>query len=190
MGVDITLYLEIKRQEQWHRLSLVSPCAEPGEDTEGYSCRYYHFEPVISEAPSLISKDMTALSEEARASLEQEEPGVILGFGVFMFEDLDRYCESLEKTMLKIMSRSELFIIKEQLDRIEDLLLRDGKPEESSVTPPDRERTCLESLEEVYERIMDGTDGIVLEYWRGVRALPLIVPGLDLDNLRIYYEIW
>ena len=29
MGVDITLYLEIKRQEQWHRLSLASPVTSP-----------------------------------------------------------------------------------------------------------------------------------------------------------------
>ena len=92
--------------------------------------------------------------------------------------------------MLRVMARSELFVIKGQLDRIEDLLLDSGKSKESLENRPDREQTCLESLEEAYEGFMCGTDGVVLEYWRSVRALPLIVPGLDPDSLRIFYEIW
>lgn len=194
MGVDITLYLEIKRQEQWHRLSLASPMTVHGEDgsgcPSGYTCRYYHFEQLISEAPPHVRNDMSVLSEEARSDLEKEKPGSNLGFGVFLFEDLDRYCESLEKAMLRVMARSELFVIKGQLDRIEDLLLDSGKSKESLENRPDREQTCLESLEEAYEGFMCGTDGVVLEYWRSVRALPLIVPGLDPDSLRIFYEIW
>ncbi len=194
MGVDITLQLEIERQGQWHRLSLASTPLGRKEDSDslylaGYTCRYYHFEPFISEAPSLKRNDPSVLCEEARLSLAQEKPGTNLGFGVFLFEDLASYCQSLEKELLRVLSQSELFELRKQMDRIEDLLLNAGGHKGPSRLRPEREREC-QSLEDIYEDFMGGTKGVVLEYWRGVCALPLIIPNLNLEKLRFFYTIW
>ena len=49
MGVDISLHLEIRRQDKWRLMNVTCPLwvkENHGNeifDTEVYSCRYYHF---------------------------------------------------------------------------------------------------------------------------------------------------
>ena len=56
MGVDISLHIEIRRQNQWHLMSVSCPLWEQHDheykifDTQVYNVRYYHFRDFLDEA--------------------------------------------------------------------------------------------------------------------------------------------
>ena len=53
MGVDISLHIEIRKQNQWHLMTVTSPQWERSDyeyeifETEVYNCRYYHFQDFV-----------------------------------------------------------------------------------------------------------------------------------------------
>ena len=109
MGVDISLHLEIRRQDKWRLMNVTCPLwvkENHGNkifDTEVYSCRYYHFRDFLNKAPSHCSDNRDILSEEIRAKLKDDGQ---TGFGVFMFPDLEKHCDQLEKMLLSSLSHA------------------------------------------------------------------------------------
>ena len=135
MGVDISLHIEIKRQNKWRLMNVTCPLWEKGNygneifDTEIYSCRYYHFRDFLNKAASHCSGNRDILSEEIRAKMKDDEQ---TGFGVFMFPDLEKYCDQLEKFLISSLSHAGIYSIRQQLDRIEQKLkgISDDSPTE------------------------------------------------------------
>ncbi len=163
MGVDISLHLEIRRQDKWRLMNVTCPLwvkenhgnkifdtnvtcplwvkENHGNkifDTEVYSCRYYHFRDFLNKAPSHCSDNRDILSEEIRAKLKDDDQ---TGFGVFMFPDLEKHCDQLEKMLLSSLSHAGIYSIRQQLDRIEQKL--DGTSNDAPT----------EKREEVYEDV-------------------------------------
>ena len=109
MGVDISLHIEIRRQDKWHLMNVTCPLWVKGNygdeifDTEVYSCRYYHFRDFLNKAASHCSGNRDILSEEIRAKMKDNEQ---TGFGVFMFPDLEKYCDQLEKSLISSLSHA------------------------------------------------------------------------------------
>ena len=70
MGVDISLHIEIRKQNQWHLMTVTSPQWEKNDheyeifNTEVFNCRYYHFRDFLNEADTHKSRNKEILSEE------------------------------------------------------------------------------------------------------------------------------
>lgn len=89
MGVDISLHIEIRRQNQWHLMSVSCPFWEQHEheykifDTQVYNVRYYHFRDFLDEACSHIRCNKDILSSELQALIDDEDAK--MGYGVFVY---------------------------------------------------------------------------------------------------------
>ena len=75
MGVDISLHIEIRKQNQWHLMTVTSPQWEKNDheyeifNTEVFNCRYYHFRDFLNEADTHKSRNKEILSEELLSSI-------------------------------------------------------------------------------------------------------------------------
>ena len=145
MGVDISLHIEIRRRDKWQLMVIESPLFEknnefPIFDTEVYSCRYYHFNEFLEEAPSRTRNKKDILSTELQQKLDEDD-----SFGTFMFDDLEKHCDKLEKLLISGIAHAGIYSIKEQLDRIEKKL--DGgeleKEIESELASSQTSNRCL-----------------------------------------------
>ena len=59
-------------------------------------------------------------------------------FGTFMFDDLERHCDNLEKLLISGVSHAGIYSIKEQLDRIEKKLNGDAPSVETEEDDEER----------------------------------------------------
>ena len=192
MGVDISLHIEIRRQKEWHLMTFDIPLLKndkyeeeyPIFETEVFNRRYRHFDEFLKDAPSHTRNKKDILSPELQAKLDEDD-----SFGTFMFDDLEKHCDNLEKVFISGISHAGIFTIKEQLDRIEQKLDK-GK----DYTPPaeDRERTYEEvtPIEQMYEDFM-WDYGCLFRFRDTVRALTSLGSycGIDSSDIRIFYLI-
>ena len=188
MGVDISLHIEIRRREKWQLLVIESPLLEknnefPIFDTEVYNCRYYHFDEFLEEAPSRTRNKKEILSTELQQKLDEDD-----SFGTFMFCDLEKSCDKLEKLLISGISHAGIYSIKEQLDRIEKKL--DGGETETE-TDEDRLNRYEEatSIEQMYKDFM-WDYGCLFWFRDRVRALTSIGGSSIQDSdIRIFYLV-
>lgn len=188
MGVDISLHIEIRRREKWQLLAIESPLLEknneyPIFDTEVYNCRYRHFDEFLEEAPSRTRNKKEILSTELHQKLDEDD-----SFGTFMFDDLEKHCDKLEKLLISGIAHAGIYSIKEQLDRIEKKL--DGSVSE---TETDKERFNryeeTTSIEQMYEDFM-WDYGCLFWFRDRVRALTSIGGSfIDDSDIRIFYLV-
>ena len=189
MGVDISLHIEIRRREKWQLLDIESPLLEknneyPIFDSEEYNCRYYHFREFLNEAESHKSRNKEMLSDELQAKLTEDDWD--MGFGTFMFGDLEKHCDKLEKLQISGIAHAGIYSIKEQLDRIEKKL--DGG---TSETDEDRLNRYEEttSIEQMYKDFM-WDYGCLFWFRDRVRALTSIGGSYIPDSdIRIFYLV-
>lgn len=173
MTFDIPLLKDDKYEEEY-----------PIFETEVFNRRYRHFDEFLNEAPSHSRGKKDILSPELQAKLDEDD-----SFGTFMFDDLEKHCDNLEKLFISGISHAGIFTIKEQLDRIEQKLDK-GK----NYTPPaeDRERTYEEvtPIEQMYEDFM-WDYGCLFRFRDTVRALTSLGSycGIDSSDIRIFYLI-
>ena len=63
MGVDISLHIEVRKQNQWHLMKVSSPLWDESDheyeifETEVFNCRYRHFSDFLSESNSHRSRN-------------------------------------------------------------------------------------------------------------------------------------
>lgn len=191
MGVDISLHIEIRRREKWQLMVIESPLLEknneyPIFDTEVYNCRYYHFREFLTEAESHTVGNKETLSEEMRAKMTNDD--FENEFGTFMFGDLKKHCDKLEKLLISGISHAGIYSIKEQLDRIEKKL--DGGTSETEVDE-DRQNRYEEttSIEQMYEDFM-WDYGCLFWFRDRVRALTSIgCSSIPDSDIRIVYLV-
>ena len=191
MGVDISLHIEIRRREKWQLMVIESPLLEknnefPIFDTEVYNCRYYHFREFLNEAETHMVGNKETLSEELRAKMADDD--FDNEFGTFMFGDLEKHCDKLEKLLISGISHAGIYSIKEQLDRIEKKL--DGGASEMEVDEDRLDRyEETTSIEQMYEDFM-WDYGCLFGFRDRVRALTSIgcscIPDSDI---RIFYLV-
>ena len=191
MGVDISLHIEIRRREKWQLMAMESPLLEknnefPIFDTEVYNCRYYHFREFLNEAETHMVGNKETLSEELRAKMSDDD--FDNEFGTFMFGDLEKHCDKLEKLLISGISHAGIYSIKEQLDRIEKKL--DGGESDTKVDEDRLDRyEETTSIEQMYEDFM-WDYGCLFGFRDRVRALTSIgcscIPDSDI---RIFYLV-
>jgi hypothetical protein len=192
MGVDISLHIEIRRQNQWHLMTVDSPQWEKYEheykifETEVYNVRYYHFEDFLDEADSHIQGKKDILSPELQLLLDDEDER--MGYGVFMYDDLLQHCEALEKKLISGISHAGIYSIKEQLDRIEKRLA--GKtPDEG---PSDEREQRYEEVTPIEQMFKDflWDYGCIFSLRDTVRALTTFgYTYIPTSDIRIFYLI-
>lgn len=192
MGVDISLHIEIRRQKEWHLMTFDIPLLQQDRDeedsaifeTEVYNRRYYHFEDFLNEAPSHTRGKKDILSPELQAILEKDD-----SFGTFMFDDLEKHCDDLEKLFISGISHAGIFTIKQQLDRIEQKM---DKGADHIPPSEDRERAYEEvtPIEQMYEDFM-WDYGCLFHFRDTVRALTSLGSycGIASSDIRIFYLI-
>ena len=192
MGVDISLHIEIRRQNEWHLMTFDIPLLQqdkfedesPIFETEVYNRRYRHFDDFLNEAPSHTRGKKDILSPELQVKLEEDD-----SFGTFMFDDLEKHCDNLEKLFISGISHAGIFTIKQQLDRIERKLDKG-----IDFVPPseEREKTYEEvtPIEQMYEDFM-WDYGCLFHFRDTVRAFTSLgsYSGIDSADIRIFYLI-
>ena len=191
MGVDISLHIEVRRRGEWHLMTFQSPFWEtnneyPIFDTEVYNCRYYHFREFLNEAETHMVGNKETLSEELRAKMTDDD--FDNEFGTFMFGDLEKHCDKLEKLLISGISHAGIYSIKEQLDRIEKKL--DGGELEKEVDE-DRLNRYKEtnSIEQMYKDFM-WDYGCLFGFRDRVRALTSIgCSSIPDSDIRIFYLV-
>lgn len=194
MGVDISFHIEIRRQNQWHLMTVDSPQWEKYENedkifkTEVYNVRYYHFEEFLNEAGSHIRGKKDILSPELQILLDDEDAR--MGYGVFMYDDLLLHCEALEKKLISGISHAGIYSIKAQLDRIEKRLAgNDNTPE---AEPSDEREQLYEEvtpIEQMYDDFM-WDYGCIFSLRDTVRALTTFgYTHIPTSDIRIFYLI-
>ena len=191
MGVDISLHIEIRRREKWQLMVIESPLLEknnefPIFDTEVYNCRYYHFREFLNEAETHMVGNKETLSEELRAKMMDDD--FDNEFGTFMFGDLERHCDQLEKLLISGISHAGIYSIKEQLDRIEKRL--DGGDQEKEVDEDRLDRyEEATSIEQMYKDFM-WDYGCLFGFRDRVRALTSIgCSSIPDSDIRIFYLV-
>ena len=192
MGVDISLHIEVRRRGEWHLMTFRSPFWEknneyPIFDTEVYNCRYHHFREFLGEAPTQRWGNKDILSEELRAKMSGDD--FDNEFGTFMFDDLERHCDNLEKLLISGVSHAGIYSIKEQLDRIEKRLNGNASSVETEEDDEDRldryEETT--SIEQMYKDFM-WDYGCLFGFRDRVRALTSIgCSSIPDSDIRIFY---
>ncbi len=194
MGVDISLHIEIRKNNQWHLMTVTSPqwerCDNEYEifDTEVYNCRYYHFQEFLANAETHIRGNKELLSEELRNKIDEDEDGDEMEFGVFMFDDLVRHCGGLKMTLISDISHAGIYSIKEQLDRIEAKLDK-GTPSKSTEKKREELYEEVTSMEQMYKDFM-WDYGCLFRFRDTVQALTSFGYNLIPDSdIRIFYLI-
>lgn len=192
MGVDISLHIEIRRQNQWHLMSVSCPFWEQHEhkykifDTQVYNVRYYHFRDFLDEACSHIRCNKDILSSELQALIDNEDAK--MGYGVFMYNDLLRHCESLEKKFISSISHAGIYAIKEQLDRIEEKL-NNGSTKKKTSNKQDEHNEKMSPVEQMYDNFM-WDYGCIFSLRDIVRALTTFgYTHISTSDIRLFYLI-
>ena len=154
MGVDISLHLEIRRQDKWRLMNVTCPLwvkENHGNkifDTEVYSCRYYH---------------------------------------VFMFPDLEKHCDQLEKMLLSSLSHAGIYSIRQQLDRIEQKL--DGTSNDAPTEKREEVYEDVTPMSQIYEDFMYD-NGCLFSLRDTVAALTSFgYTHIPSSDIRIFYLI-
>ena len=173
MGVDISLHLEIRRQDKWRLMNVTCPLwvkENHGNkifDTEVYSCRYYHFRDFLNKAPS-------------------KDDGQT-GFGVFMFPDLEKHCDQLEKMLLSSLSHAGIYSIRQQLDRIEQKL--DGTSNDAPTEKREEVYEDVTPMSQIYEDFMYD-NGCLFSLRDTVSALTSFgYTHISSSDVRLFYLI-
>ena len=191
MGVDISLHMEVRRRGEWHLMTFQSPFWEknneyPIFDTEVYNCRYHHFREFLNEAPTQRLGNKDILSEELRAKMSSDD--FDNEFGTFMFDDLEKHCDNLEKLLISGISHAGIYSIKEQLDRI-GKKLDGGASGTDTEVDEDRLNRYEEatSIEQMYKDFM-WNYGCLFRFRDRVRALTSIGDSsIEDSDIRIFY---
>ena len=192
MGVDISLHIEIRKQNQWHLMKVTSPQWEkPNHEyeifnSEVFNCRYYHFQDFLEEANSHRSRNKDILSEELRQMLDEEDFN--MGFGVFMFDDLVHHCDSLEKKLLSGIAHAGIYSIKEQLNRIE-AKLNNSPTDYGAAEEQDERYEDVTPIEQMYEDFM-WDNGLLFRFRDTVQALTSFgYTHINESDVRIFYLV-
>lgn len=192
MGVDISLHIEIRKQNQWHLMKVTSPQWEKTDheyeifESEVFNCRYYHFRDFLNEADTHRSRNKTILSAELQEMIDEDDFN--MGFGVFMFDDLVHHCDVLEKKLISGIAHAGIHSIKKQLNRIEAKLnnspMTQGETEEQDELYED-----VTPIEQMYEDFM-WDYGLLFRFRDTVQALTSFgYNHIDESDVRIFYLI-
>lgn len=190
MGVDISLHIEVRRRGEWHLMTFQSPFWEKNNEypifnTEVYNCRYHHFDGFLDDAPSHTRNKKDILSAELQQKLDEND-----SFGTFMFDDLEKHCDQLEKLLISGISHAGIYSIKEQLDRIEKKLDGVASGTETEVDE-DRLNRYEEttSIDQMYKDFKWDC-GCLFWFRDRVRALTSIgCSSIPDSDIRIFYLI-
>lgn len=128
------------------------------------------------------------LSKELRDKISDDD--FDMGFVTFMFDDLERHCDKLEKLLISGISHAGIYNIKEQLDRIEKKLDY-GKSETETKTDKNRLERYEEttSIEQMYKDFM-WDHGCLFGFHDMVRALTSIgYSSIPHSDIRIFYLV-
>ena len=192
MGVDISLHIEIRKQNQWHLMKVTSPQWEKTDheyeifESEVFNCRYYHFRDFLDEAESHRSRNKDILSDELQKMINEDD--FDMGFGVFIFDDLVHHCDVLEKKLISGIAHAGIHSIKKQLNRIEAKLnnspMAQGETEEQDELYED-----VTPIEQMYEDFM-WDYGLLFRFRDTVQALTSFgYNHIDESDVRIFYLI-
>ena len=192
MGVDISLHIEIRKQNQWHLMKVTSPQWEKTDheyeifESEVFNCRYYHFRDFLNEADTHRSRNKDILSDELQKMINEDD--FDMGFGVFMFDDLVHHCDVLEKKLISGIAHAGIHSIKKQLNRIEAKLnnspMAQGEKEEQDELYED-----VTPIEQMYEDFM-WDYGLLFRFRDTVQALTSFgYNHIDESDVRIFYLI-
>ncbi len=192
MGVDISLHIEIRKQNQWHLMKVTSPQWEKTDheyeifESEVFNCRYYHFRDFLNEAESHRSRNKDILSDELQKMINEDD--FDMGFGVFIFDDLVHHCDVLEKKLISGIAHAGIHSIKKQLNRIEAKLnnspMAQGETEEQDKLYED-----VTPIEQMYEDFM-WDYGLLFRFRDTVQALTSFgYNHIDESDVRIFYLI-
>ena len=192
MGVDISLHIDIRKQNQWHLMKVTSPQWEKTDheyeifESEVFNCRYYHFRDFLNEADTHRSRNKTILSDELQKMINEDD--FDMGFGVFMFDDLVHHCDVLEKKPISGIAHAGIHSIKKQLNRIEAKLnnspMAQGEKEEQDELYED-----VTPIEQMYEDFM-WDYGLLFRFRDTVQALTSFgYNHIDESDVRIFYLI-
>ena len=192
MGVDISLHIEIRKQNQWHLMKVTSPQWEKTDheyeifESEVFNCRYYHFRDFLNEAESHRSRNKDILSDELQKMINEDD--FDMGFGVFIFDDLVHHCDVLEKKLISGIAHAGIHSIKKQLNRIEAKLnnspMAQGEKEEQDELYED-----VTPIEQMYEDFM-WDYGLLFRFRDTVQALTSFgYNHIDESDVRIFYLI-
>ena len=192
MGVDISLHIEIRKQNQWHLMTVTSPQWEKTDheyeifNTEVFNCRYYHFRDFLNEADTHKSRNKDILSEELQKLISDDDYD--MGFGVFMFSDIVHYCDKLEKKLLSGIAHAGIYSIKEQLNRIE-AKLDNGSSVESAAEERHELYEDVTPIEQMYEDFM-WDYGLLFRFRDTVQALMSFGYNyINESDVRIFYLV-
>ena len=192
MGVDISLHIEIRKQNQWHLMKVTSPQWEKTNheyeifESEVFNCRYYHFRDFLNEADTHRSRNKDILSDELQKMINEDD--FDMGFGVFIFDDLVHHCDVLEKKLISGIAHAGIHSIKKQLNRIEAKLnnspMAQGEKEEQDELYED-----VTPIEQMYEDFM-WDYGLLFRFRDTVQALTSFgYNHIDESDVRIFYLI-
>ena len=192
MGVDISLHIEIRKQNQWHLMKVTSPQWEKTDheyeifESEVFNCRYYHFRDFLNEADTHRSRNKDILSDELQKMINEDD--FDMGFGVFIFDDLVHHCDVLEKKLISGIAHAGIHSIKKQLNRIEAKLnnspMAQGEKEEQDELYED-----VTPIEQMYEDFM-WDYGLLFRFRDTVQALTSFgYNHIDKSDVRIFYLI-
>ena len=192
MGVDISLHIEIRKQNQWHLMKVTSPQWEKTDheyeifESEVFNCRYYHFRDFLNEADTHRSRNKDILSDELQKMINEDD--FDMGFGVFIFDDLVHHCNVLEKKLISGIAHAGIHSIKKQLNRIEAKLnnspMAQGETEEQDKLYED-----VTPIEQMYEDFM-WDYGLLFRFRDTVQALTSFgYNHIDESDVRIFYLI-
>ena len=192
MGVDISLHIEIRKQNQWHLMKVTSPQWEKTDheyeifESEVFNCRYYHFRDFLNEADTHRSRNKDILSDELQKMINEDD--FDMGFGVFIFDDLVHHCDVLEKKLISGIAHAGIHSIKKQLNRIEAKLnnspMAQGETEEQDELYED-----VTPIEQMYEDFM-WDYGLLFRFRDTVQALTSFgYNHIDESDVRIFYLI-
>ena len=192
MGVDISLHIEIRKQNQWHLMKVTSPQWEKTDheyeifESEVFNCRYYHFRDFLNEADTHRSRNKDILSDELQKMINEDD--FDMGFGVFMFDDLVHHCDVLEKKLISGIAHAGIHSIKKQLNRIEAKL--NNSPMAQGVTEEQDELyEDVTPIEQMYEDFM-WDYGLLFRFRDTVQALTSFgYNHIDESDVRIFYLI-
>ena len=192
MGVDISLHIEIRQQNQWHLMTVTSPQWEKPNieyeifNTEVFNCRYHHFQDFLDEAESHKRRNKDILSEELQKMIDEDEFN--MEFGVFMFDDLVHHCNLLEKKLISGIAHAGIHSIKKQLNRIE-AKLNNSSMVQGETEELDKLYEDVTPIEQMYEDFM-WDYGLLFRFRDIVQALTSFgYTHINESDVRIFYLI-